>query len=300
MRCSIPVQTACSGVEIRSKTTGSGPSEKTVPTISMSLSIDLPVEELISALSFFQPLGPLRRVWRARDARGGWLEHVDWLMAETMGFSHACIFLARKVGEAQQQHSPQPDEVPTAFDSRKALPTASAQAENLGLRIPQPQLHNTGAPPRLVAPSAAETNEAEADLMTPALAGGLPGTAQAVGTPGGRRVARVARGQTAKREPREPAPPPGLTSQWETLNMATRTMCGVTNLVRRLKAQEVQMVFERYVGPIAQCTLIEDACSITFMNADHAQAPHSSLQSPPTVAKALRRTSRKTQVWCFF
>ena len=56
---------------------------------------------LISALSFFQPLGPLRRVWRARDARGGWLEHVDWLMAETMGFSHACIFLARKVGEAQ-------------------------------------------------------------------------------------------------------------------------------------------------------------------------------------------------------
>ena len=31
-----------------------------------------------------------------------------------------------------------------------------------------------------MAPSAAETNEAEADLMTPALAGGLPGTAQAL------------------------------------------------------------------------------------------------------------------------
>ncbi|CAK9085255.1 Uncharacterized protein C1840.07c [Durusdinium trenchii] len=180
MRCSIPVQTACSGVEIRSKTTGSGPSEKTVPTISMSLSIDLPVEE--------------------------------------------------------QQHSPQPDEVPTAFDSRKALPTASAQAENLGLRIPQPQLHNTGAPPRLVAPSAAETNEAEADLMTPALAGGLPGTAQALnGTASGPDLA-------------------------------------VGDIEHGHQDDEVQMVFERYVGPIAQCTLIEDACSITFMNADHAQA----------------------------
>lgn len=42
-----------SGVEIRSKTTGSGPSEKTVPTISMSLSIDLPVEELLGASATF-------------------------------------------------------------------------------------------------------------------------------------------------------------------------------------------------------------------------------------------------------
>ena len=62
VKCSIPVQTSCSGqvpsdlsnqvpscysagVEIRSKTLGKGAGEKAVPAITVSLSIDIPVEE---------------------------------------------------------------------------------------------------------------------------------------------------------------------------------------------------------------------------------------------------------------
>ena len=43
--------------------------------------------------------------------------------------------------------------------------------------------------------------------------------------------------------------------------------------------QEVQAVFERYVGPITACNLVEDAASITFMSAEHAQARVSRLLS---------------------
>lgn len=42
--------------------------------------------------------------------------------------------------------------------------------------------------------------------------------------------------------------------------------------------QEVQAVFERYVGPITACNLVEDAASITFMSAEHAQARYSLLE----------------------
>jgi hypothetical protein len=35
--------------------------------------------------------------------------------------------------------------------------------------------------------------------------------------------------------------------------------------------KEVQKVFERYVGPITHCNLVEDAASITFLSPDHAQ-----------------------------
>jgi len=58
VKCSIPVQTACSGVEIRSKTLGKGVSEKAVPAITVSLSIDIPVEELLAALTYFQQAHP--------------------------------------------------------------------------------------------------------------------------------------------------------------------------------------------------------------------------------------------------
>eukprot|EP00435_Cladocopium_sp_Y103_P046919 s1487_g13.t1 len=79
------------------------------------------------------------------------------------------------------------------------------------------------------------------------------------------------------------APPPGLTAQWETIaplaslgagtgHRSMMTRIKVTNLVRRLKSQEVQTVFERYVGPITHCNLVEDAASITFLSPDHAQA----------------------------
>ena len=37
------------------------------------------------------------------------------------------------------------------------------------------------------------------------------------------------------------------------------------------KKQEVQTVFERYVGPITHCNVLEDAASITFLSPDHAQ-----------------------------
>eukprot|EP00435_Cladocopium_sp_Y103_P059136 s1891_g21.t1 len=50
MRCNIPVQTACSGVEIR----GAQSHEKGGTTISVALNIDLPVEDLIAALTIFQ------------------------------------------------------------------------------------------------------------------------------------------------------------------------------------------------------------------------------------------------------
>eukprot|EP00438_Fugacium_kawagutii_P021644 Skav215830 [mRNA] locus=scaffold3168:42852:43691:+ [translate_table: standard] len=47
---------------------------------------------------------------------------------------------------------------------------------------------------------------------------------------------------------------------------------GVTSCPSSLAYQEVQTVFERYVGPITHCNLLEDAASITFLSPDHAQA----------------------------
>ena len=40
----------------------------------------------------------------------------------------------------------------------------------------------------------------------------------------------------------------------------------------RLIGQEVQYVFERHVGPVAQCTLTEDCASIAFVSPEYAQA----------------------------
>lgn len=190
MRCNIPVQTACSGVEIRTK-----PGDKSGTTISVALSIDLPVEDLINALTVFQS-------------------------------SHS--------------PSPQPEELPERglFEAQKVQPVQGPGYTTPGLKAPEQPMK--AAIPQQVMPR--ETGAARSNL----------------------------------------APPPGLTAQWETLGSnamcpatgprSLMTRIKVTNLVRRLKAQEVQAVFERYVGPITACNLVEDAASITFMSAEHAQA----------------------------
>ncbi|CAE7209755.1 unnamed protein product [Symbiodinium sp. CCMP2592] len=73
-------------------------------------------------------------------------------------------------------------------------------------------------------------------------------------------------------------PPPGLTAQWETISQLPSNMRSaftrvkVSNLVKRLKHQEVQYVFERHVGPVVQCTLTEDCASIAFVSPEYAQA----------------------------
>jgi len=186
MRCNIPVQTACSGVEIRTK-----PGDKSGTTISVALSIDLPVEDLINALTVFQS-------------------------------SHS--------------PSPQPEELPSGlFEAQKVQ---QVQGGYTG-PMKAPEQPMKASIPQQVMPR--ETGAARSNL----------------------------------------APPPGLTAQWETLGSnamcptgprSLMTRIKVTNLVRRLKAQEVQAVFERYVGPITACNLVEDAASITFMSAEHAQA----------------------------
>ncbi|CAJ1395081.1 unnamed protein product [Effrenium voratum] len=154
VRCPIPVQTACSGVELHSKNLG----EKIVPAITVSLSIDIPVEELIEALTSFQ-----------------------------------------------QGHPPQPNELPSTFmeKPRKALSSQEKPRKEMHMQV---------------------------------------------------------------------GPPPGLTAQWETLapNMRIFNRVKVSNLVKRLKSQDVQSIFERHVGPVAHCSLVEDSASITFLNSEHA------------------------------
>lgn len=186
MRCNIPVQTACSGVEIR----GAQSHEKGGAKISLALSIDLPVEDLIAALSIFQ----------------------------------------------QSNERPSPEELPSVFEAHKA----------------QAQVGGYTSPMKVSEPQKAMARES---------------------------------GPSGQSGPRSNlAPPPGLTAQWETIgaplaslgagagHRSMMTRIKVTNLVRRLKSQEVQTVFERYVGPITHCNLMEDAASITFLSPEHAQA----------------------------
>lgn len=185
MRCNIPVQTACSGVEIRAAQSH-GSHEKGGTTISLALSIDLPVEDLIAALSIFQ----------------------------------------------QSNERPSPEDLPSVFEGHKA------QAQAGGYTGPMKVTEPLKAAPAMARESGPRSNL---------------------------------------------APPPGLTAQWETIapplaslgaggHRSMMTRIKVTNLVRRLKSQEVQTVFERYVGPITHCNLVEDAASITFLSPDHAQA----------------------------
>jgi len=194
VKCSIPVQTSCSGVEIRSKTLGKGAGEKAVPAITVSLSIDIPVEELIAALTYFQ-----------------------------------------------QAHPPQPDELPSAFadkasGGRKAFSAAASGPPGLSLMAG--------------AAAVSEENQVQAGRET--------------------SVAHAKVGAMV--------PPPGLTAQWETISQLPSNMRSaftrvkVSNLVKRLKHQEVQYVFERHVGPVVQCTLTEDCASIAFVSPEYAQA----------------------------
>eukprot|EP00435_Cladocopium_sp_Y103_P063444 s779_g25.t1 len=44
----------------------------------------------------------------------------------------------------------------------------------------------------------------------------------------------------------------------------------VSNMVKRIKAQDLQKVFSRYVGPVCECSLREDVATITFWNSEHA------------------------------
>lgn len=44
----------------------------------------------------------------------------------------------------------------------------------------------------------------------------------------------------------------------------------VSNMVKKIKAQDLQKVFSRYVGPVCDCSLREDVAMITFWNSEHA------------------------------
>lgn len=58
---------------------------------------------------------------------------------------------------------------------------------------------------------------------------------------------------------------------WEQLPTSpTFNRVKVSNMVKRIKAQDLQKVFSRYVGPVCDCTLREDVATITFWNSEHA------------------------------
>ena len=194
-RCSIPVITTCSGVEIGPRMMGQSAKEE-IPSITLSLNIGIPVKELLAALSSFQQPGP-----------------------------------------------PSPDDVPDCFlpdFSRKSQGSCGSKAV---IRPPE----QTSKPIRV--------GEGGQASSPPSLSSKWEAVPQHVGP-------RVLLGGTGW------SGVPGGTG-WSGVPGLTRVK--VSNILKRVRPDELRQVFEEHAWPVLDISVVEDTAIVIFDSQESAK-----------------------------